>query len=94
MISRSWLAFSAIVLIAVALAVIYSHHGLLDLRRFYAQIEATHSRIALIEEENRNFKKQAELLEHPSAELTERQVRTVLGWAKPDEIVYFDKISN
>ncbi|MBN8555018.1 MAG: septum formation initiator family protein [Deltaproteobacteria bacterium] len=91
MIFRSSVLLSIFVVAGVILAAIYSHHGLLDRQKFHSQIELTRERISLIEEENRNLKKQAELLEHPSAELTERQIRLLLGWARSDELVYFEK---
>ena len=91
MMGKSYVFLSMIVLAAVTVATIYSHHGLLDRQKFHSQIELTRDRISLIEEENRNLKKQAELLEHPSAELTERQIRLLMGWARSDELVYFEK---
>lgn len=87
---KSFLISSVVVLIFVATAAAFSRHGIVELRKLQVQIETAKSRIAQIENENRELKRQVDLLEESSEEITEIQVRTVLGLMKPDEIVYLE----
>ncbi len=82
--------FSGLVLLAVALSVIFSHHGLLDLRRFLVQIEAAKVRTQRLEETNRHLRMQLESLQQKDVSFLERQVRENLGWVKPNELVYVE----
>lgn len=85
--------FSVIVISAVLGAALMSQHGYRDYRRLKGQIEKTRERVALIEFENQNLKRQADLFEKPTDDLVEREVRDFLGWVKPNELVYLEKSS-
>lgn len=86
-ISSQWL----IPLAALGLAfvgILYSHHGLLELRAFQRIVGQTKSAVSIVEEENKKLRRQYDLLQDPNLTISERQVREVMGWVKPGEIVY------
>jgi cell division protein FtsB len=91
---KHWILAISLVLVCVASALTFSHHGLIDLRKLSGQISTVKERIVLIEEENKRLKHQADLLEKPTAEILERHVRTTLGWVKPNERVFIESSGN
>jgi cell division protein FtsB len=80
-------------LVSIVFGVVYSSHGLKDLRRIQNQIEQTKIRVAQLELENQNLKRQVGLFEKPSDIIAEREIRDFLGWVKPNEIVYLERLS-
>jgi cell division protein FtsB len=84
--------FAFTVISGVFVAAIYSSHGFLDLRRLRGQITATKERVGAIELENQRLKRQVNLFEKPTEDLAERELRDFLGWVKPNELVYLEKI--
>lgn len=72
------------------LGMIFSHHGLLELRSFERIVHEAQLRADQLETENRLLKHRADLLAHPSRSVMERIAREVQGWARPGEIVYLD----
>jgi len=88
-ISSRWLI--PVLVIASAFAgILYSHHGLLELRAFQKIIVRTQVAIAKVEDENKKLRRQLDLLDDPSAAITERQVREIMGWVRPSEIVFHE----
>lgn len=75
------------------LGMIFSHHGLLELRSFERVVHDAQARADQLETENRVLKHRADLLAHPSRSVMERVAREVQGWARPGEVVYLDPIS-
>lgn len=92
MIRSSVVIIGFFMLMIVGGAVIFSHHGLLALRKFQVQMDHAKAKVALIEDENRKLKRQVELLRKSNDRLTESQIRSFLGWARSDETVYLEKM--
>jgi cell division protein FtsB len=84
-----WLALSLVSIVLAA--VIFSHHGLWELRRFQAQVAATLARANVLEEENRLLKKRLDLLLERSPVVTERLLREWEGLVEPGERLYVHK---
>lgn len=89
--SRELWILQVILSVGVVVGATYSHHGLMDMRKFSGQISIAKSRVSLIENENRKLKREVDLLHQPGIEIAESQVRNYLGWARSDEIVYLDR---
>ncbi len=70
--------------------VIFSHQGLLDLRKFQKQLADVRAVVAKVEDENKKLKSELDLVSQPSHTSMERKVREVLGWVKPGEVVYLE----
>ncbi len=85
------LSFGAAVVLAAVIGMIFSHHGLRDLWVFQQQMAVTQQNADQIEQQNRKLKAHLDLLSNPSEATMERQLREILGWARPGEIVYLEK---
>jgi len=79
-----------LVSIAVFLGIVFSHHGLLDLRKFQSQLEATKERTAFLEDENRKLRRQLDLLEESSSQVLERKAREVFGLVRAGDTIYLE----
>lgn len=79
-----------LIVAGVFLGVVFSHHGLLDLRSFEKQLAATKERIAVVEEENRKLRRQVDLLEESSPAVMERQAREIYGWARSGDKIFLE----
>lgn len=79
------------VAVAVALSVIYSRHGLRDLRHLQSQLSEARERANKLENENKVLRRQWDLLDSGSNEVNERQIREILGYVKPNELVFLEK---
>lgn len=89
--SRSVLLFQLLLVGAVIAGAAFTRHGLLDLRKFSNQIAIARVRVAGVEEENKRLKLQVDLFSHATDRITESQIRSFLGWARSDEVVYLEK---
>ena len=83
--------FSLLTLVFVLVAAYFSRHGYRDLVELQSKLGRARERILLLEKQNEDLQRQASLLEEPSEDLLEKQVRDFLGWVKQSELVYVEK---
>lgn len=86
-----WILPSLLVFAIAFAGMLFSHHGLLDLRRFQRQVEGTRQTVSRLEDENRQLRRELDLLQASSIQVKERKAREVYGWAQPGEQIFLEK---
>ena len=84
-----FIAFSFL-LFAASAGILFSHHGLLDLMQFNKVIDAKIIELSELEKENRELKRRFDLFAKRSGSFFDDQIRSLMGWVRPGELVYFE----
>lgn len=85
---RLILPLALILLVMVSLSL--SRNGLIDLYRMLNQMSAAHSRIALLEETNKELRRRLDLLERDPKHSRWTYIRSQIGWVRPGERLYLE----